>query len=265
MKNIVTEQEFVRRSKIIHKNKYNYDNLNYINTRTKVSILCPKHGYFLQTPENHMNGQGCINCWRENRSAIRKGRKRQSKKIYNFGVLDILSKDERGKSLKSYKVWTSMLVRCYSDKYHQKEPSYIGCRVCEDWLYFSNFKKWFDKNYIDGYELDKDIVGGKENKIYSPQTCCFVPKFINNIVVNHKIDRNLPTGVYLVHNKYQVYLREKGKQKFFGTYSSLEEARKVSSQEWFRYRNSIIEEYYSKGYINNHIYSTLKQILNETK
>jgi hypothetical protein len=92
-----------------------------------------------------------------------------------------------------------------------------------------------------------------------------VPKFINNIVVNHEINRDLPTGVYLVHNKYQVYLREKGKQKFFGTYSSLEEAKKVSSQEWFRYRNSIIEEYYSKGYINNQIYSALKQILNETK
>lgn len=62
----------------------------------------------------------------------------------------------------------------------KNKPTYEGCTVCDEWLYFSNFKKWFDENYIEGFQLDKDIII-RGNKVYSPQTCCFVPKEINII------------------------------------------------------------------------------------
>lgn len=54
--------EFVKRSTLIHNNKYNYSKVECINTRTKVCIICPKHGEFWQTPKSHLNGCGCPMC-----------------------------------------------------------------------------------------------------------------------------------------------------------------------------------------------------------
>ena len=88
-----------------------------------------------------------------------------------------------------------MIERCYSKKSHKKRPTYIGCKVHKEWLYFSNFKKWFDENYIEGYELDKDILF-KGNKWYCTDTCAFVPKEINSLFTKHDSKRgNFPIGV----------------------------------------------------------------------
>ncbi len=79
---------------------------------------------------------------------------------------------------KPYSTWKSMLMRCYSEKYHAKFPSYIDCSVCDEWLDFQVFALWFTDNYKAGMQLDKDIkVDG--NKVYSPSTCLFVSPFDN--------------------------------------------------------------------------------------
>ena len=54
--------DFLERSVKIHGYKYNYNNINYINTITKIKIICPLHGEFTQSPEKHMYGQGCPMC-----------------------------------------------------------------------------------------------------------------------------------------------------------------------------------------------------------
>ena len=56
--------DFVEKSKIIHNNKYDYSKVKYINTDTKVCIICPEHGEFWQTPHGHLQGQGCSKCYR---------------------------------------------------------------------------------------------------------------------------------------------------------------------------------------------------------
>lgn len=86
---------------------------------------------------------------------------------------------ENGKDTKVYSVWHSMLTRCYSKAYQKKQPTYIGCIVCEEWHNFQTFGDWFVDNYIDGYHLDKDIVF-EGNKVYSPETCVFVSRNENN-------------------------------------------------------------------------------------
>jgi Zn finger protein HypA/HybF involved in hydrogenase expression len=58
----LTTGEFISKSKLIHKNTYNYDYVNYINGKTKVDIECKMHGVFSQTPENHLRGNGCPEC-----------------------------------------------------------------------------------------------------------------------------------------------------------------------------------------------------------
>lgn len=62
---------FIQRAGKIHKNKYSYSNSNYVNTYTPTEIICPIHGKFLQTPHNHLSGQGCKTCGIAARSLIR--------------------------------------------------------------------------------------------------------------------------------------------------------------------------------------------------
>jgi hypothetical protein len=89
-----------------------------------------------------------------------------------MGVGDYKSSIKR-KPTEAYMSWKRMLARCYCPKNQNRSPTYIGCIVSDDWHNFQNFAKWFDKNYIVGYHLDKDIkVEG--NKIYSESTCMFV-------------------------------------------------------------------------------------------
>lgn len=57
-----TTQEFIKEAAIKHRNKYSYLKTNYVNARTKVTITCPMHGDFEQTPDQHLRGCGCPKC-----------------------------------------------------------------------------------------------------------------------------------------------------------------------------------------------------------
>ena len=63
---------FIHKAKIIHGNKYNYSKVEYIDSFTKVCIICPEHGEFWQTPNSHLTGRGCPECrWRKAKQSIR--------------------------------------------------------------------------------------------------------------------------------------------------------------------------------------------------
>lgn len=53
---------FVEMAKHIHNDRYDYSKVEYVNAHTKVCIICPEHGEFWQTPNNHLNGNGCPLC-----------------------------------------------------------------------------------------------------------------------------------------------------------------------------------------------------------
>lgn len=74
--------------------------------------------------------------------------------------------------------WRDMLTRAYSDVELLRRPSTEDVKVCEEWHNFQNFAEWFNGNYINGWELDKDIIT-PGNFLYSPETCCFIPREIN--------------------------------------------------------------------------------------
>jgi Zn finger protein HypA/HybF involved in hydrogenase expression len=59
-----SSKEFINSVQEIHKNKYDYSKVNYINSQTKVQIICHKHGPFYMKPNSHFNGQGCPKCGR---------------------------------------------------------------------------------------------------------------------------------------------------------------------------------------------------------
>ena len=58
----LTTEDFIRRSKLIHRNKYDYSFVDYKASYLKVLIICPIHGGFKQEPKNHLLGRGCIKC-----------------------------------------------------------------------------------------------------------------------------------------------------------------------------------------------------------
>lgn len=58
----LTNEQFVEKAKSIHGNKYDYSNTKYINSRTKIEIICPIHGLFIQKPNAHLNNNGCPKC-----------------------------------------------------------------------------------------------------------------------------------------------------------------------------------------------------------
>jgi len=66
--NTKTNDGFIAQSKIIHKNAYCYDKVEYVNAKINVCIICDKHGEFLCTPNNHLRGKGCPKCVGKNKT-----------------------------------------------------------------------------------------------------------------------------------------------------------------------------------------------------
>ena len=57
-----TTEEFIAKAKLVHGDKYDYSKVEYINSKTKICIICPEHGEFWQLPNSHIYGQGCSKC-----------------------------------------------------------------------------------------------------------------------------------------------------------------------------------------------------------
>lgn len=123
--------------------------------------------------------------------------------------------------------WKTMINRCYSKYVHEKRPTYSDKEVCQEWLTFSNFKAWMEKQDWEGLDLDKDIliVGNKE---YSPRACCFVPSEVNNIILLKSKNKQLPFGVSkFSNNNFRARLFKNGKDTSLGSFKSSSEAHKA--------------------------------------
>ena len=169
---------------------------------------------------------------------------------------------ENGKLTDEFGIWYRMLTRCYDPKYQEKKPTYKGCTVEEYLLNFQNMCEWINKNY---YEipgeimcLDKDILN-KGNKIYSRDTCIFVPQRINSLFTKSDKTRGKdPIGMSLTpSDNYLVYCNNGyGKNVYLGTYSTKKEAFKIYKE----YKENVIKETIDsyEGKIPEPFYSKLK-------
>lgn len=132
-----------------------------------------------------------------------------------------------GKDSICYITWVNMLRRCYDENNRKRNPSYEGCSVCEEWLCFQVFASWYysQRGCDKGFHLDKDLlVSG--NKMYSPETCCLVPKDINALIsYKYKKKNTMPTGVaQRSETRFRACLNVFGKNKIIGTFDTVEEA-----------------------------------------
>ena len=114
--------------------------------------------------------------------------------LYGVGVRgDYLTVND-GRMVKSYSVWANMLERCHSSKFHSKFPAYKDCTISDEWIEYKNFLEWFDDNYVEGYALDKDLIK-MGNKVYSSDTCIFIPQTVNSFIACSSKNKELPVGV----------------------------------------------------------------------
>lgn len=142
--------------------------------------------------------------------------------VHGYGIKGKEStQDLDGKRLTSYSVWSDMLRRCYSPEMLLKNPTYADCTVCPDWMLYKNFKEWFNLNHKENTCLDKDILV-RGNKVYSPETCVFVPQEINKLLITRKAKRGeYPIGVCL--HKCGKFVAS-GKSIYAGLHNTVEEA-----------------------------------------
>lgn len=128
--------------------------------------------------------------------------------VYNVGYLGGASTTEDNKA---YRIWNGMLARCYNVT-AENYPYYggVGVKVERSWYNFSYYLSWWKKNYIEGYHLDKDLLSEGDDKVYSEDTCCFVPKGLNSTIGRG----SRGSGVSRIGNKWR-YGGDKYPQRYF--------------------------------------------------
>ena len=153
-----------------------------------------------------------------------------------------------------------MLSRCYRKNRSKLHP-YDDVEVCKEWHNFQNFAEWFYNNYYEvngeDMQLDKDILV-KGNKIYSPETCIFVPKNINYLFIKSKSKKGqYPIGVSYDknRNKYQAGLSMYGKRIALGRFDTLEEAFLTYKKAKEEYIKEVANNY--KSLIPEKLYVTM--------
>lgn len=164
-----------------------------------------------------------------------------------------------------YCEWKGMIYRCFDDKEKQIHKTYKDVTCCKEWLVFDNFYDWVtsQENYntLKGtqWNVDKDILF-KWNKVYSPDTCCIVPKHVNLLFVRKVPQRGQwPIGVYYdkARNKYAARCNNRGVGKALGRYDSPEEAFNVYKQYKENLIKEMAKEEIEKGTISKQCYETM--------
>jgi hypothetical protein len=156
---------FVNKAKLIHGNRYDYTKTKYINSKTKIKIICKKHGEFEQLPNNHYI-QNCPECHNESRylnnfEFIEKANKIHDEK-YDYDSIDYKKSKDK------------IFIICKEHgKFEQKPNDHLsgkGCPKCGDKY---NINEGEVKNFIEkvGIKLEKNIkniISPFELDIYIP-------------------------------------------------------------------------------------------------
>ena len=164
-----------------------------------------------------------------------------------------------------YRIWRSMLKRCYNEKHLQTHPTYRGCFVVEEWLTFSNFLMWWKENQIEGWKIDKDLLS--DSKVYSPETCIFIPSWLNKFTLTSLGKRgDWPIGASYCKDRglFQSVCNHpiKMKKEGLGRFSTPEAA----SAAWRRRKLEIAYELkHLIDSVDSRIYSRVVQIISRAQ
>ena len=164
-----------------HGDKYEYIILDS-KVESSMVVICKKHGEFKQKVKKHLEGQGCKKCAGEASS-------QKWKNPTGFRV------DGVQVQLPLYAVWRAMQQRC-KPQYWVERKHYSGTSCSESFNSWDYFYEWaviqvgygcFDDKGKP-FELDKDLLG-EDNKVYSEDTCCFIPRELNQALAMNQTEK----------------------------------------------------------------------------
>lgn len=126
----MSNDEFIQRASTIHLNKFDYSKTEFINTKSKITIICPVHGEFEQLAKSHLNGAGCLMCKHEKQrmgrtefisraNHIHRGR-------YDYSMVSYIDNS------------TKVSIQCpIHGKFYQQPRTHLkgaGCPYCSKWV-----------------------------------------------------------------------------------------------------------------------------------
>ena len=241
----VSVDELIKRFIDVHGNKYDYSKVKYENMGSKVCIICPEHGEFLQDPHNHLKGSGCPKC----------GKIKQDEK-------KSISQDE----------WIRRANEIHNDKYDYSKVSYNGCydKVCIICPKHGEF--WQEANsHLRGRGCPKCRTSFLETTVVRFLTTHnidyvyqYFPKFLNDGIGHQSLDFYLP--------KYNVAIECQGLQHYrpVKAFGGEEQFKKQIELDIRKKKlcedNGIKLLYYStKEDVEKKTFSSLKKLLYEIK
>jgi len=160
MRKFINNFIFIKRSRKIHKDLYNYSKTIYINPKTKVEIICPTHGSFWQLPYHHMRGHGCKHC--SHRAPLTTKDFIERSKIKHNNKYDYSNSDYKSQKLK-------VKINCPTHGQFEQYPNHHmrgrGCQACQTAFNIKDTKDFIKKAHkIQGYEYDYSKAIFKDNK-----------------------------------------------------------------------------------------------------
>jgi len=235
-----TIEQFIEMAKKVHGDKYDYSNSEYVNSRTKIKIICQKHGEFWMKPNDHLNGQGCPKCGDE---------KMADKSRLNINeILNRFSKIYNDKY--SYELWNNdykniedviPIICPKHGLFHKTVHQHLqgqGCPKCNSSILENNMRNFLNENSITFSEQQKFDWLGK-----------------------------MSFDFYL--SDYKIAIECQGEQHFkpfeyFGGELSLEkQIKRDKLKEKLATENDIEILYYSNKKYNDNIITDKKEILNK--
>ena len=193
---------------------------------------------------------------------LRKGevKDRSLPSVYGVGIIGNEQVKIDGKQTRDYQLWKNMLRRCYDEKCSNKYPTYEDCEVSDNFKYLPYFKEWCSKQTgfdQEGWQLDKDILI-KRNKIYSENTCCFVPSEVNNLFTkSDSLRGEYPIGVqyHKRDRKYAAKISKFKKVIHLGYFATPDEAFCAYKEAKEDYVKEVAEKW--KDQIDPRVYEAL--------
>ena len=139
-----------------------------------------------------------------------------------------------GKKIKEYQLWQGMLERCFSEKLQTRYPNYKGCNISANFISYSFFYDWCQEQIWFGkvdekgrsWHLDKDILF-KCDRLYSEDTCAFVPNEINSFFTdcgNARGEHPVGVSFHKASGKFSAYCTVNSKMKHLGLFTTPDEA-----------------------------------------
>ena len=208
IKRTLTTEDFIAKAKQIHGSKYDYSKVEYKGNKSRVSIICPKHGEFLQIPNGHLNGQGCPKCGNNNES---KGEKTLCSFLDKCN-LQFVNKERitiYPQELDIYSVKQNIAVEYnglywHSEEYKDTNYHLNKTELCEKQgirLIHIFEDEWLYKQEIVKSRL-KSILGIIDNKIYARQ--CII-KEVSFKESNEFLEKNHIQGNCMSKYRYGLY------------------------------------------------------------